>query len=461
MTERSKPQLSHSLGPVQLWAIAVGLVISGEYFGWSYGWASAGTLGFLIATIFVALMYLALIFSYTELTTAMPKAGGPFVYVSAAFGRRAGLIAGYASAAEFIFAPPAIALAIGSYLHVQFPALPPKAGAVVAYLLFMGVNIAGIQVAASFELIVTIAAIVELLVFMGVVWPGFSWHRFVMHGWGGSDHLSWAVPGGIAASIPFAIWFFLAIEGVALTAEEARSPRRTLPIAYTAAILTLVGLSFGVMILAGGVGDWRELSNLNDPLPLAMKTVVGPHSPYLHMLVWLGLFGLVASLHAIIMGCARQIAALAQGGGLPRWMGLVSPRFHTPYAGVLVCGTIGILAIFSDDILSFGGESLTASIVTISVFGALTMYIMTMASLFRLRKIAPDMPRFWHAPGYPVVPAYALMSATLCLGVISFQKPLLLGFYVVIIALMTGGSFLSDNRTKRSQKDVPVFDPNT
>lgn len=449
MTDRSKPQLAKSLGPVQLWAIAVGLVISGEYFGWSYGWASAGTLGFLIATIFVALMYLALIFSYTELTTAMPRAGGPFVYVSAAFGHRAGLVAGYASTAEFIFAPPAIALAIGSYLHVQFPALPPKAGAVIAYLLFMGVNIAGVQVAASFELIVTVAAIIELFIFMGVVWPGFSWHRFVTHGWAGTDHFSWSVLGGIAASVPFAIWFFLAIEGVALTAEEARSPRRTLPIAYIAAIVTLVLLSFGVMILAGGVGDWRNLANLNDPLPFAMKTVVGSHSPYLHMLVWLGLFGLVASLHAIIMGCARQICALAQGGGLPRWMGLVSPRFQTPYTSVLVCGGVGILAIFSDDIVSFSGESLTASIVTLSVFGALTMYIMTMASLFKLRQIAPDMPRSWHAPGYPVVPAYALLTTGLCLGLIGVQKPLLLGLYILIIALMTIGNVLVDKRRGR------------
>lgn len=452
MTDRSEPQLSHSLGPVQLWAIAVGLVISGEYFGWSYGWASAGTLGFLVATVFVSMMYLALIFSYTELTTAMPKAGGPFVYVSAAFGRRAGLIAGYASTAEFIFAPPAIALAIGSYLHVQFPSLPPKAGAVIAYLLFMGINIAGIQVAASFELVITLAAIIELLVFMGVVWPGFSWHRFAMHGWGGRDNLSWSLLGGIAASIPFAIWFFLAIEGVALTAEEARSPRHTIPIAYVAAIITLVALSFGVMILAGGVGDWRLLSSLNDPLPLAMKTVVGAHSPYLHMLVWLGLFGLIASLHAIIMGCARQISSLAQAGGLPHWMGLISPRFRTPYTGVLVCGTVGILSIFADDILSFEGQSLTASIVTISVFGALSMYVMTMASLFKLRKIAPNMPRSWHAPGYPIIPAFALFAASLCFFVVGLQKPWLLAFYFLLLLAMALGSYMNDRKSDQAER---------
>ena len=55
--------LKKVLGPLQLWGIAVGLVISGEYFGWSYGWNSAGTLGFLCATVLVAAMYATFIFN--------------------------------------------------------------------------------------------------------------------------------------------------------------------------------------------------------------------------------------------------------------------------------------------------------------------------------------------------------------------------------------------------------------
>ena len=49
-----KEKLKPTLGTLQLWGIAVGLVISGEYFGWSYGWGAAGTLGFLVTTLFVA-----------------------------------------------------------------------------------------------------------------------------------------------------------------------------------------------------------------------------------------------------------------------------------------------------------------------------------------------------------------------------------------------------------------------
>src|SRR5450755_883491 len=217
--------LPKTLGTFQLWGIAVGLVISGEYFGWSYGWASAGTLGFLVTTLFVATMYTAFIFSFTELTTSIPHAGGPFAYAQRAFGTTVAYLAGAATLIEFVFAPPAIALAIGSYLNVQFPALPPRTAAVLAYFVFMLLNIVGVQIAATFELFVTLLAIGELLVFMAVVAPGAHLSNFVSHGWGGSDHVSPHLLGGMFAAMPFAIWFFLAIEGVAMAAEEVRTPR--------------------------------------------------------------------------------------------------------------------------------------------------------------------------------------------------------------------------------------------
>src|SRR5471030_2351381 len=259
-------QLKPTLGTLHLWGIAVGLVISGEYFGWSYGWGVAGTLGFLVTTLLVATMYTCFIFSFTELTTAIPHAGGPFAYSRRAFGETGGLIAGMATLIEFVFAPPAIALAIGAYLNVQFPDLNPKVAAVGAYVVFMGLNILGVKLAAVFELVVTVLAVLELLVFMGVVAPGFSVSNFVLNGWAGGEHFGMSAFSGIFAAIPFAIWFFLAIEGAAMAAEEAKDPKRTIPKAYVSGILTLVVLALGVMVMAGGAGDWSKLSNINDQI---------------------------------------------------------------------------------------------------------------------------------------------------------------------------------------------------
>ena len=380
--------LKATIGTVQLWAIAVGLVISGEYFGWSYGWASAGTLGFLSTSLFVATMYTAFIFSFTELTTAIPKAGGPFAYAQRAFGPTGAYLVGAATLVEFVFAPPAIALAIGSYLNVQFPSLNPRTAAVGAYLLFMALNILGVQIAASFELIVTVLAIAELLVFMAVVAPGAHWSNFRAGGWSGANHFAneftWHAWAGMFAAVPFAIWFFLAIEGVAMAAEEVREPQRSIPIAYISGILTLLLLALGVMLFAGSAGDWRLLANINDPLPQAMKMVVGARSGWLHMLVWLGLFGLVASFHGIILGYSRQIFALARAGFLPSFLGAIQTRFQTPWVAIVAGGIIGILAIYSDTLFQIGGQTLTANIVTMSVLGALLMYILSMIALFRL-----------------------------------------------------------------------------
>lgn len=426
----TQPTLKKSLSTLQLWGIAVGLVISGEYFGWSYGWASAGTLGFLVTAGFVALMYLTFIFSFTELTTSIPHAGGPFEYGRRAFGPTGGYVAGYATLVEFVFAPPAIALAIGSYLAVQFPGLDPKVAAVGAYLVFMTLNILGVQLAATFELVVTLIAVFELLVFMGVVAPGFSMANFVKGGWAGADEFSSLAIAGMFAAIPFAIWFFLAIEGVAMAAEEAKDPKRSIPIAYIGGIFTLLVLAIGVMVFAGGAGDWTKLSNINDPLPQAMKSIVGEESGWLHMLVWLGLFGLVASFHGIILGYSRQIFALSRAGYLPAALGRVHPRFQTPHLAVIAGGVVGLLAIFSDEWIKIGGQTLTANIVTMAVFGAIVMYIVSMASLFRLRAAEPGLARPFRAPVYPLFPAFALAAAVVCLCTMAWFNPLIAGLFV-------------------------------
>lgn len=447
-------QLPRAIGSVQLWAIAVGLVISGEYFGWSYGWASAGTLGFLVTTLFVALMYTTFIFSFTELTSSIPHAGGPFAYSFHAFGPTGGYLAGMATLIEFVFAPPAIALAIGAYLNVQFPALDPKVAAVGAFAVFMTLNILGVRIAAAFELFITLLAIFELLVFMGVVSPGFSVAHFVKGGWGGQDSFSLASIPGIFAAIPFAIWFFLAIEGVAMAAEETKNPKRAIPIAYIGGILTLVALAMGVMLFAGGAGDWTKLSNINDPLPQAMKMIVGEHSGWLHMLVWLGLFGLVASFHGIILGYSRQIFAQARAGYLPSWLAVLHPRFKTPHRAILAGGVIGIAAIFSDQLLQFGGQSLTANIVTMSVFGALLMYIISMASLLRLRTKEPGMVRSYKAPFYPLFPLIALIGALISLAAMVWFNPLLTAVFCGIVALGYGYF-----RLTASRREHAPFDP--
>lgn len=436
VTRELKPQI----GTIQLWAIAVGLVISGEYFGWSYGWGVAGPIGFLVSALIITVLYGTFIFSYTELSTAIPHAGGPFAYAKRAFGDRGGFVAGFATLVEFVFAPPAIALAIGGYMGIIFPGSDVWI-ALGAYLIFVTINLLGVRISASFELIVTVLAILELCVFMGVTAPGFKVENFVKDGFMGG------IP-GIFAAIPFAIWFFLAIEGVAMSAEEAKNPKKSIPRAYIGGILTLVVLALGVMTLAGGVGDWKALSGINSPLPEAMSAVVGKNSALIHMLVYIGLFGLIASFHGIILGYSRQIFALARAGFLPKVLGTVNPRFKTPHWALVAGAVVGALCVLP----AFWGVNITGQLITMSAMGAIIMYMISMVSLFRLRKTEPNMERSYKAPFYPVLPGIALvLSVVALIAMIWFNLVL-----AAILAGMFGLGGIYYAMTHRQRADAPL-----
>jgi ethanolamine permease len=234
-----------------------------------------------------------------------------------------------------------------------------------------------------------------------------------------------------------------------MAAEEAKNPRRSIPIAYIGGILTLVTLAIGVMVFAGGSGDWTKLSNINDPLPQAMKLIVGENSGWLHMLVWLGLFGLVASFHGIIIGYSRQIFALSRAGFLPPVLGRLHTTRHTPHIAILAGGAVGIAAIFSDELIKIGGMSLTANIVTMSVFGAIVMYILSMASLFKLRMTEPTLARPYRAPGFPIFPAFALAAAVVCLLTMAYYNPIVAGLFVGLMVI--GYIYFLTTATRRGE----------
>ena len=234
-----------------------------------------GTLGLAAATGFIIIMYLTFTFSYTEMACAIPKAGGAFDYAMKALGPHWGFFGGMAQNIEFIFAPPAIAFAIGAYLNIFFPSIPILIIAIFFYLVFTGLNIYGIETAASFELIVTVIAVIGLLLFAGAVLPEFQIRNLsansLPNGWSGAF-----------AAIPFAIWFFLAIEGVANVAEETINPQRNVLIGFGSAILTLVALCLLTFTTSIGVDGWENIvyppgstEASDSPLPLAMMTVVG------------------------------------------------------------------------------------------------------------------------------------------------------------------------------------------
>ncbi|MFT4154397.1 ethanolamine permease [Parafilimonas sp.] len=400
--------LKKVLRPVHLWALAVGLVISGEYFGWNYGWSVAGTMGFLIATIIITVLYITFIFSFTELTTSIPDAGGPSTYALKAFGATGGLIAGYATLIEFVFAPPAIAFALGSYVHFLHSEIPVMYTAVGCYVIFTIINMLGIKESAVFNLIVTVLAVAELLIFIGIVSPSFQTKNFMQ------DNMPFGIT-GIFAAIPFAIWFYLGIEGVAMVAEEVKDPKRNIPKGYIAGIVTLVLLALAVMIFSGGIGNWKSLSTIDYPLPASIAMVLGKTNSWTKIFAGIGLFGLIASFHSLIIGYSRQIFALSRDGFLPAVLSRVNTRFQTPHWALLAGMLAGLISLFTGT---------TDKVIIISALGAVVMYCISMISLFKLRKQASHRPSF-KTPLYPWFPGIALTLSIISLIAIIYYNLIL------------------------------------
>ena len=422
-------ELKRTLGPIMLWGLGVGYVISGNYFGWNLGLEAGGTLGLGIAIGFIIIMYITFTFSYTEMACAIPKAGGAFAYAERGLGRHLGFLTGMAQNIEFIFAPPAIAAAIGAYFGIFYPTLDPLFIGIMAYFIFTGLNIVGLRLAASFELFITVIAVGGLLLFAGYTLPSFSFEHLkqnsLPHGYM-----------GVVAAIPFAIWFFLAIEGVANVAEETINPQRNILIGFGTALLTLIVLCLLTFSAAVGVSGWESVvylpgsrEALDSPLPLAMAQVVGEGTGMYQLLTFIGLFGLVASFNGIILAAGRTTFEFGRVGYAPKAFGKVSRKFKTPANALVFNMSIGILALLTGK---------TGEIITIAVFGALGLYILSMVSLLALRIKEPELERPFKVPFYPLFPWIAL--------VIALVSMIALTLYNFVLALlffgMMGGAYL-------------------
>ena len=424
-TTDSTQSLDRTLGPLMLWGLGVGYVISGMYFGWNLGLEKGGTLGLAVATFFIIIMYLTFTFSYTELACAIPKAGGAFDYAIRGLGKNWGFLGGMAQNIEFIFAPPAIAFAIGAYLNIFIPSVSILTIAIVAYLIFTALNIYGVKAAASFELIITIIAVAELLIFAGAAVPHFEVANLTKNalpnGWSGAF-----------AAIPFAIWFFLAIEGVANVAEETVNPQRNILIGFGSAILTLVALCLLTFVSSVGIDGWEAIvydadGNASDsPLPLALARAYGEDHFLYTLVTSIGLFGLVASFHGIILAGGRSTFEFGRVGFAPKFLGDVQAKFKTPAKALLFNMVIGIIALFTGK---------TGDIITIACFGALSLYIISMVSMLALRRKEPDLERPFKVPFYPFSPIIALIIASVAFVAMTVYNPMVAMIYFAILAV--------------------------
>lgn len=390
-------------GWVLLAGLGVSYVISGDYSGWNFGLGQGGFGGLLIAGVLIAAMYTAMVLGMAELSSALPTAGGGYTFARRALGPWGGFATGTAVLIEYAIAPAAIATFIGAYVESLglFGITDGWWVYLAAYVLFVGVHLMGVGEALKVMFVITAIAVVGLIVFAVAAVPLFDAANLTdiapTDAAGASPFLPYGYL-GIWAAVPFAIWFFLAIEGVPLAAEEARDPAGDVPRGIIAAMVVLLITGAAVLVLATGAIGASALSESGNPLVEALGT--GTMATVVN---YIGLAGLVASFFSIIYAYSRQTFALSRAGYLPRVLSLTNGR-KAPTLALVVPGVIGFL-------LSLTGQG--AVLLNMAVFGAALSYVLMMVSHIVLRRREPDMPRPYRTPGGVATTGFALAVAVI------------------------------------------------
>jgi ethanolamine permease len=400
-------------GVGSLWALGVGAVISGDFFGWHFGLAAGGFGGLVLATVLATAMYAGLCFSIAEMTAALPHTGGAYSFARSAMGPWGAYVTGLAENMEYILTPSVIVVGIGGYL-CAIANLPPSSEPwlwLATYALFVGLNVAGVEATFRFTVFITAVALAILVVFYAGAIPLFDLANARMPG-----DQPWFANGaaGVLAALPFAVWFYLAIEQLPLAAEEAHAPERDLPRGLLLGLATLVACSFLTLALSAGIPPGASaLARSKEPLLESLRAIFGD-GIHAKALALVAVAGLVASFHTIVFAYGRQIYSLSRAGYFPRWLSVTHGRRQTPHRALLVGAAIGF-AVALEVRRRGPSHPVGAVLLNLAVFGAVISYALQMLSFVLLRIRRPEIARPYRSPlGVPgAVVALVISLATL------------------------------------------------
>jgi ethanolamine permease len=400
-----------------LWALGVGAVISGHYSGWNFGLAN-GWGSMLVALFIIAAMYWGLIFSLAEMSPALPHTGAAYSFARSAMGPWGGIFTGLAESIEYILTPAVIVYFIGSYLGAIFgtgPEFQPVwwAG---SYIVFLLLNLLGVELSFRVSVLVTVAALAILAVFWVSALPSVDFNRWALNvgvdpatgaavelaeGGGPWFPFGWK---GVLATLPFAVWLFLAIEQLPLAAEESADPKKDMPKGLIAGMLTLMVSALLITYLNASIGKADgmhgsfTLAKSGEPLLDGFRVLYGNAAA--NTLAFLAVIGLIASFHTIIYAYGRQIYSLARAGYYLPFMSLTNGK-KVPHMALYAGTVLGFATMM---ILWFvlgsekGGAIIGSTLLNMAVFGAMISYAMQGLSFIMLRRNMPNIVRPYRSP---------------------------------------------------------------
>jgi ethanolamine permease len=314
-----------------------------------------------------------------------------------------GFITGLAENIEYVVTPAVVVFFAGFYAQTVVEELfgwliPQPWYWLVFYVIFVTLNIIGIEATMRFSVVICFLSLAVLAIFFISAIPKFDanlWTNIEPEP-GNSSFLPFGIS-GIFKALPFAIWFYLAIEELPLAAEESMDPKRDIPRGTMLGLLTLVITAFLVLFLNTGVAPGANgLQASGEPLLDGFRTTLGSGTAA----ALLGLFaltGLIASFHTIIFAYGRNIFSLSRAGYFPHWMSITGGKRKTPHVALILGAVVGY-ALCWLLYKNAAGTGVGDALLTMAVFGAVISYFMQMLSFILLRRNMPAIERPYRSP---------------------------------------------------------------
>jgi len=329
--------LKKELRFIDIFSISAGAMISSGIFilpGLAFARTGPSVfVSYLLAGLFAATGVL----SIAELSTAMPKAGGDYFFIARSLGPLAGTITGLLSWFALSLKSAFAIFGIAELLYVS-TGLPLLFSAPVITILFVILNIAGVDIASRFEVVIVMALMAVMMLFIGLGLSHVQVTRltpFATHGLN-----------GVASTAAFVFISYGGLVSIASVAEEVRNPGRNIPLAMISSLIIVMLLYSGMLFVAVGVLDGGTLSGSMTPIADAARTFLGGAGFWALSLA--GLLAFVTTANAGIMSASRYPMALSRDRLLPRFVGAVSARFNTPLVSTVITGVFITVTLLLD-----------------------------------------------------------------------------------------------------------------
>lgn len=413
---------------ILLASLGVSYVIGGHFSAWNYGLAQGGWGGLMIAVAITVAMYFAIVFTFAELSTIIPTAGGGYGFARCAFGTEAGFLTGIAILIEYGAAAAIVSMFVAAYLKslIGVGGWPVHLG---VYVVIVAIHSLGVGEALKVLFGLTVLAIIGLITFVVAIAPHFDWSNLTDMPVTAATGSSSMLPNGyigIWAAMPFATAFFLAVEGVPMAAEEARDPHISVPRGMVGAMVVL--FVFSILLLFFGVGGAGAavLQDVGNPLVVALQQTLpeGRASVVVSVVNIAALIGLLGGMFAAVFAYSRQLFALSRAGYLPSFLSLTN-RYRAPYIALIVPAIVGFLVT-----LSGAADEIFIVLVCAGTFS----YLFMISAHIKLRKSAKQLARTYSTPGGMVTAWFALMMAAISFVATFVAQAKWSSFAVLLIA---------------------------